>query len=68
VRALFQHRRQRVRNSLLHSFEHVFPGRKFSKAGRRKFIDEKLPKEIAEIRVMDLPPEKFGEITDNLFH
>jgi 16S rRNA (adenine1518-N6/adenine1519-N6)-dimethyltransferase len=68
VRALFQHRRQRVRNSLLRSFEQVFPERRLSKAGRREFIDGKLPKELAEARVMDLPPEKFGEITDILFH
>jgi 16S rRNA (adenine1518-N6/adenine1519-N6)-dimethyltransferase len=67
VRALFQHRRQRVRNSLLRSFEQVFPGWEISKAERRGFIDEKLPKKIAESRVMDLPPEKFGELMDNLF-
>jgi 16S rRNA (adenine1518-N6/adenine1519-N6)-dimethyltransferase len=68
VRALFQHKRQRVRNSLLRSFEQVFPGRRFSKVERRRLIDDRLSKEIAETRVMDLPPEKFGEVADNLFH
>jgi 16S rRNA (adenine1518-N6/adenine1519-N6)-dimethyltransferase len=64
VRALFQHRRQRVRNSLLRSFEEVFPGRGLSKVERRKLIDEKIPEEIANSRVLDLEPEKFGQIAD----
>lgn len=67
VRALFQHRRQRVRNSLLRSFDLVFPGKELPKAERRKFIDRKLPSKTLESRVMDLPPEKFGEISDILF-
>jgi 16S rRNA (adenine1518-N6/adenine1519-N6)-dimethyltransferase len=66
VRALFQHRRQRVRNALLRSFTEVFPGRNLSKAKRRKFIDEKIPKELADARVIDLYPEKFGEISNLL--
>jgi len=64
VRALFQHRRQRVRNALYHSFGEIFPGKRLPKAERRAFIDRKLPKGLAEARVMDLPPEKFGEIAD----
>jgi len=66
VRALFQHRRQRVRNALCHSFDEVFPKRHLSKSERRVFIDKKLPHEIAEARVMDLEPEKFGAIADRL--
>ena len=66
VRALFQHRRQRVRNALYRSFGEVFPGMKISKAERRVTIDQRLPKELAEARVMDLPPEKFGAIADLL--
>lgn len=64
VRALFQHRRQRVRNALYRSFGEVFPGVKISKEDRRATVDQRLPKELAEARVMDLAPEKFGEIAD----
>jgi 16S rRNA (adenine1518-N6/adenine1519-N6)-dimethyltransferase len=66
VRALFQHRRQRVRNALCHSFDEVFPKRHLSKSERRLFVDKNIPKEIAEARVMDLEPEKFGAIADRL--
>jgi 16S rRNA (adenine1518-N6/adenine1519-N6)-dimethyltransferase len=66
VRALFQHRRQRVRNALYHSFEEVFPKKHLSKGERRMFIDEKLPDEIAEARVIDLEPKEFGSIADRL--
>ena len=66
VRALFQHRRQRVRNALCHSFDEVFPKRHLSKSERRVFVDKKLPHAIAEARVMDLEPEKFGAIADRL--
>lgn len=63
VRALFQHRRQKVRNALFHSFNEVFPKAR-SKPERRKMIDETIPKELANSRVMDLPPERLGEIAD----
>ena len=66
VRALFQHRRQRVRNALYHSFEEVFPKKCFSKVERKTLIDERLPKELADARVMGLPPEKFGAIANLL--
>ncbi|MFQ6129488.1 MAG: 16S rRNA (adenine(1518)-N(6)/adenine(1519)-N(6))-dimethyltransferase RsmA [Candidatus Hadarchaeaceae archaeon] len=66
VRALFQHRRQRVRNALYRSFGEVFPGVKVSKVERRAVIDQKLPKWLAETHVMDLAPEKFGMITNLL--
>lgn len=66
VRALFQHRRQRVRNALYRSFGEIFPGEFPPKAERRALIDEKLPKELAETRVMDLAPEKFAMIADLL--
>jgi 16S rRNA (adenine1518-N6/adenine1519-N6)-dimethyltransferase len=67
VRALFQHRRQKVRNALYHSFGQVFPDMKLQKDQRRELLDNKLPKEFADVRVMDLEPEKFGMIADNLF-
>ncbi len=66
VRALFQHRRQRVRNALYRSFGEVYPGAEASKVERRATIDQSLPKELAESRVMDLAPEKFGEIANLL--
>ena len=66
VRALFQHRRQRVRNALYRSFGEVFPGVKISKVERRVTIDQRLPKALAEARVMDLAPEKFGVIANLL--
>ncbi len=66
VRALFQHRRQRVRNALYRSFGEVFPGVKVSKVERRATIDQKLPKALAETPVMDLAPDKFGVIANLL--
>jgi len=66
VRALFQHRRQKVRNALYHSFDQVFPDTKLRKGQKRELLDEKLPKELADVRVMDLEPEKFGTIADHL--
>ncbi len=66
VRALFQHRRQRVRNALYRSFGEVFPGVKVSKVERRATIDQKLPKALAETPVMDLAPDKFGVIASLL--
>ena len=68
VRALFQHRRQRVRNALYHSFGEVFPNLKMSKVERRAVIDRAIPKELAEAIVMDLPPEKYGEIANDLIN
>lgn len=68
VRALFQHRRQRVRNALYHSFGEVFPNLKMSKVERRAVIDRAIPKELAEAIVMDLPSEKFGEMANNLMN
>lgn len=66
VRALFQHRRQRVRNALMRSFSEVFPDAKQSKKEKRSLSDERLPKKLAEARVMDLAPEDFGEMANLL--
>ena len=66
VRALFQHRRQRVRNALMRSFLEVFPDKKLSKNERRSLSDERLPKKLSEARVMDIAPENFGEIANLL--
>ena len=66
VRALFQHRRQRVRNALCHSFDEVFPDVKLRKSQKKELLDRKLPEELVDVRVIDLAPEKFGKIADHL--
>jgi 16S rRNA (adenine1518-N6/adenine1519-N6)-dimethyltransferase len=63
VRALFQHRRQKVRNALFHSFNEVFPQPK-PKSERHKIVDEMIPKDLANCRVMDLAPEELGSISN----
>jgi 16S rRNA (adenine1518-N6/adenine1519-N6)-dimethyltransferase len=64
VRALFQHRRQLVRNALLHSFSEIFAGKKMDKSEIRSFLNESLPRKLLETRVVDLTPENFGEIAN----
>ncbi|MEM4188130.1 MAG: 16S rRNA (adenine(1518)-N(6)/adenine(1519)-N(6))-dimethyltransferase RsmA [Candidatus Hadarchaeum sp.] len=66
VRALFQHRNQRVRNALLHSFSEVFPEIKMTKNEIKSFIDNTLPSKLLGARVSELTPENFGEITNLL--
>lgn len=66
VRALFQHRNQRVRNALLHSFSEVFPEKSMTKGEIKSFIDSSLPRRFLETRVLELTPEDFGEITNLL--
>ncbi|MEM2908160.1 MAG: 16S rRNA (adenine(1518)-N(6)/adenine(1519)-N(6))-dimethyltransferase RsmA [Candidatus Hadarchaeales archaeon] len=63
VRALFQHKRQKVRNALFHSFDEVFPQPK-PKSERRRAVDEMIPKDLANSRVMDLTPEELGSISN----
>jgi 16S rRNA (adenine1518-N6/adenine1519-N6)-dimethyltransferase len=62
LRALFQHRRQKVRNALLHS-PHLWPGR--SKVERRDLL-ENLPLELAEKKVFELTPEEIVRLSDLL--
>jgi 16S rRNA (adenine1518-N6/adenine1519-N6)-dimethyltransferase len=66
VRVLFQHRRKKVRNALYHSFGEIFPDETMSKAEKRDLIRQLFPEELTEIHVMELPPEKFGEIANRL--
>ncbi|KXB00304.1 hypothetical protein AKJ47_00875 [candidate division MSBL1 archaeon SCGC-AAA261G05] len=66
LRAAFQHRRQKVRNALIHSFKVMFPGSSLPKAQQREFVDEHLPTKFADSRPADLSPEDFGEITNIL--
>ncbi|MCS7132046.1 MAG: 16S rRNA (adenine(1518)-N(6)/adenine(1519)-N(6))-dimethyltransferase RsmA [Hadesarchaea archaeon] len=63
VRALFQHKRQKVRNALFHSFNEVFSQPR-SKPERRRIVDETIPKDLANSRVMDLTPEELGSISN----
>lgn len=66
VKAAFQHRRQKIRNSLSHSFHEIFPNLDISEKKRRKLIDKTIPQEIANSRPSELSPEKFGEIANLL--
>ncbi|MEM3452534.1 MAG: 16S rRNA (adenine(1518)-N(6)/adenine(1519)-N(6))-dimethyltransferase RsmA [Candidatus Hadarchaeum sp.] len=66
VRALFQHRNQRVRNALLHSFSEIFPKTKMTKNEIKSFIGSTLPGKFLEARVPELTPEDLGEITNLL--
>lgn len=66
VRAAFQHRRQKIRNGLYHSFEEMFPEVEVSDEGKRDIIDEALPEELAHARPGSLAPEDFGRISDRL--
>lgn len=66
VRALFQHRQQKVRNALEHSFGELFPEIRLSKSARKGFLDAALPPRIAGQRVMRLTPEEIIELSDIL--
>lgn len=66
VKAAFQHRRQKTRNSLYHSFEEIFPDLEVSDDEKRNIIDDNLPEELANARPGNLAPEDFGKIADCL--
>lgn len=66
VRAAFQHRRQKIRNSFLHSFEEIFPGTELSDDQKRTIIDESIPDEISGKRAGKVTTEEFGQISDLL--
>lgn len=66
VRACFQHRRQKIRNGLIHSFREIFPGHDLSDGERREFIDESVPSALADKRPGKTTPEEFGKIADSL--
>ncbi|MEM2875193.1 MAG: 16S rRNA (adenine(1518)-N(6)/adenine(1519)-N(6))-dimethyltransferase RsmA [Candidatus Hadarchaeales archaeon] len=65
VRALFQHRNQRARNALFRSFHEVFPGVRLSREERRKRAEHILG-EMADVRVFELSPEQFAEISKRI--
>ena len=64
LRALFQHRRQKVRNALLHS-PHLWPEQ--SKVERRGLL-ENLPFELAEKKVFELTPQEIVRLSDLLLN
>lgn len=66
VLATFQHRRQKIRNGLINSFEVVFPDVEFSSDKKRSFIDEAVPNEFSDLRPESISPEEFGKISDSL--
>lgn len=66
VLAAFQHRRQKLRNALMHSFEVIFPDSNLSRREQRVFLDENLPEELANSRPSEISPEDFGYITNIL--
>lgn len=66
VLAAFQHRRQKIRNGLINSFEVLFPDVEFSGDKKRSFIDETVPKEFLDLRPESISPEEFGKISDSL--
>ena len=66
VKAAFQHRRQKIRNSLYHSFDEVFPDISIPKDKKRGLIDGSIPEELANARAGDISPEKYGLIANSL--
>ncbi|KXA90423.1 hypothetical protein AKJ61_00640 [candidate division MSBL1 archaeon SCGC-AAA259B11] len=66
VRAAFQHRRKKIRNSLIYSLEEMFPDSDLSDDRKRNLIDEAIPEGLADRRAQELSPEKFGIISNLL--
>jgi 16S rRNA (adenine1518-N6/adenine1519-N6)-dimethyltransferase len=62
LRAVFQHRRQQIKNALLHS-PHLWRGA--SKSERRAVL-RCLPPEVAERRAVDMSPEEIVRLSDLL--
>jgi len=66
VRAMFQHRRQKVCNALLRSFGEVFPGLELSRGEKRRMIREVLPGGLWDKRPADVSPEEYGKIANSV--
>jgi len=62
LKALFQHRRQKVRNALIHS-PHLWPG--LSKSERKNFV-ESLPFDLIDKKVFELAPQEIVRLSDLL--
>ncbi len=68
VKGTFQHRRQKIRNGLLHSFNQIFPELDISDDEKRDFIDESISKNLLNKRAGKLTPEEFGKISNKLLN
>ncbi len=67
IRGTFGHRRKKLRNGLVYSFEEIFPGADgFSRARKRKVIDESVPEKFAERRPENITPEEFAIVSNSL--
>lgn len=66
LRVLFHHPRQKVRNALYHSFTELFPHMELDKKERRRVLEACLPRELAEARAKELPPEELARLSDLL--
>lgn len=66
VKASFQQRRKKIRNSMINSFDEIFPNTDLSKGEKRDIIDNSLSDRLINSRPENLSPEDFGEITDVL--
>lgn len=68
VKGAFQHRRQKIRNSLFHSFNRIFPDMNISRDEKRDLIDESISEDLSNKRAGKVTPEEFGEISDSLLN
>lgn len=66
TKAAFQHRRQKLRNALYHSFNVISKNSSIPKKEKRKIIDENIPENFTESRPGKLTPEDYGKITNIL--
>lgn len=66
VKAIFQHRRKTVRNSLLYSFREIFPELDIEEEEIKVLLDSNLPERFLKARAEELKPEDFGKIANSL--
>ncbi len=66
VKAAFQHRRQKLRNSLYHSFNEIFPNLEIPDNEKRKLIDKNIPNNLKNLRAEKIAPKEYGKISNLL--
>ncbi len=66
VKAVFQHRRKKIRNSLFHSFQIIFPEKDLSDDEKRSLIEGAVSDELLNSRAEEISPEQFGKISNAL--
>lgn len=66
VKGVFQHRRKKIRNGLLHSFDRIFPELDISDDEKIDLIDESVSAELLNKRPGKATSEEFGKISDTL--